>query len=97
MKFLDEEFKTKCKDEPKMVFETSFRTVPQQDNCDDCGVFTCMFADYVSREAEINFSQADMVNCRERIAWELIHGKFYNSNVGNCNRREIPVLSARKG
>lgn len=49
--------------------------VPQQQNCNDCGVFTLTFADYASRDAELSFSQRDMPNMRLRIAADVDSGK----------------------
>ena len=49
--------------------------MPQQDNSDDCGVFTLTFADYSSRAAEFGFSQLDMPAMRLRIAADISSGK----------------------
>ena len=34
-----------------------FQDIPQQMNGSDCGMFACKFAEYITREAEINFTQ----------------------------------------
>ena len=49
-------------------------TTPQQKNGFDCGVFTCMFADFLSRDLPLTFTQADVTKCRERIALSIING-----------------------
>ena len=48
---------------------------PQQLNGYDCGVFTCMFADFVSRDAPLNFDQSHVTKCRERIALSILQGR----------------------
>ena len=36
-----------------------FQDIPQQMNGSDCGMFACKFAEYITREADINFSQVN--------------------------------------
>ena len=45
--------------------------VPQQHNGSDCGVFTCKFADFESRNRELSFDQSHMTYFRMRIAAEV--------------------------
>jgi hypothetical protein len=45
--------------------------VPQQDNGNDCGVFMCKFADYLSGNLELRFDAGDMPYFRDRMALEL--------------------------
>ena len=47
---------------------------PQQENGFDCGVFTCMFADYLSRDAPLTFGQSTVTECRQRIALSIVKG-----------------------
>lgn len=50
--------------------------VPQQNNSDDCGVFTCKFGDWVSRGwKEFTFTSEHMDYFRSRIAHELLMGR----------------------
>lgn len=44
---------------------------PQQENGADCGIFACKFAEFISREAPVNFSQDDMQYYRKRMIWEI--------------------------
>jgi len=37
-------------------------------------VYTCMYMEYLSRDAPFRFSQRDIINFREQIAWEIISG-----------------------
>lgn len=47
--------------------------IPQQTNGSDCGVFTCKFADYISRDKPITFTQNNMPYFRKKMVWEIIH------------------------
>lgn len=51
---------------------------PKQENLWDCGVFVCMFAEYLARGAPLNFSQSDMHKFREQIAYEIEKKKLIN-------------------
>jgi hypothetical protein len=42
----------------------------------DCGIFTCMFADFLSRYLPLMFSQEHIDHCRERIAMSIMHGSI---------------------
>ncbi len=41
----------------------------------DCGVFTCMFADFLSMNCSLLFEQGHISQCRERIALSIMNGK----------------------
>ena len=45
---------------------------PLQQNDSDCGVFCCKVADYLSRDLQLDFSQADMKYFRKRMIWEIL-------------------------
>nr|XP_048285888.1 sentrin-specific protease 2-like [Myodes glareolus] len=47
--------------------------IPQQLNESDCGVFTCKYADYISRDQAVTFSQQHMPLFRKRMVWEILH------------------------
>lgn len=49
---------------------------PRQMNGSDCGVFSCMFAEHLSRSAPISFSQGDMPYFREKMILEISTGKL---------------------
>jgi len=38
----------------------------------DCGVFTCMFADFVTKDCEPVFQQEHITQCRQRIALSIM-------------------------
>lgn len=41
----------------------------------DCGVFTCMFADFISKDCPLLFEQEHISQCRERIALAILRGQ----------------------
>jgi len=54
------------------------RNVPQQKNNNDCGVFSCMIAEYITRNAPITFSQDNVVYFRKKMALEIVDGELWN-------------------
>ncbi|XP_060880475.1 uncharacterized protein LOC132952259 [Metopolophium dirhodum] len=65
---------------------------PQQSTTRDCAIFVCMYAEYLSRGAPLNFSQENMEIFRRQIALEIMKKKlkksvpshlFYNEEVIN--------------
>lgn len=51
---------------------------PQQQNGYDCGVFTCICANYVSQGKELRYGQKDMKLIRRRMAYEIIMKDLLN-------------------
>ena len=47
------------------------KKIPKQTNGSDCGMFTCKFAEYLSRRAKFTFSQSDMPYFRKRMIYEI--------------------------
>ncbi|CAN8199485.1 unnamed protein product [Coccothraustes coccothraustes] len=47
--------------------------IPQQNNGNDCGVFVCKFADFISRDKPIIFTPEHMPYFRRKMVWEIIH------------------------
>ncbi len=41
---------------------TSTESAPKQDNTFDCGAFICMFGYFISQDASLLFSQADVTS-----------------------------------
>ncbi|XP_033104112.1 sentrin-specific protease 1-like [Anneissia japonica] len=50
--------------------------IPLQMNGCDCGMFACKYAEYISRDATITFTQEDMPYFRRRMVWEIINKKL---------------------
>ncbi|XP_030386025.1 sentrin-specific protease 1-like [Scaptodrosophila lebanonensis] len=51
--------------------------LPKQSNGQDCGVFTCMYAEHVARGQPINFTQRDMLYFRHKMLLEICDGKLW--------------------
>ncbi|NXV83452.1 SENP2 protease, partial [Atlantisia rogersi] len=47
--------------------------IPQQENGSDCGVFICKYADCISRDEPMTFTQRHMPYFRRKMVLEIIH------------------------
>jgi len=79
MRYLKDEWSAKkgggqLPDADKWKIVGAERGVPQQYNGYDCGVFTCMFADFLSIDRPLSFNQDHINQCRERIALSIMKG-----------------------
>ena len=69
-------------DKRKERFDTSgfkkenVRDCPRQMNGSDCGVFSCMFAEFISRNRPISFGQQQMQYFRSKMMFEIVQGKL---------------------
>jgi hypothetical protein len=71
--FHDEHKDKKKSADPRVwTLEPCTTDTPRQRNVVDCGVFVCMFAEFLSRDRPLTFSQDDIYNCRDRIAHSLL-------------------------
>lgn len=52
------------------------KDIPQQMNGSDCGMFACMFAEYLSRDADITFDQQHMPYFRRKMVYEIVTGNL---------------------
>nr|BAI47563.1 sentrin specefic protease 1a [Xenopus laevis] len=50
--------------------------IPQQMNGSDCGMFACKYADYITKDKSITFTQHHMPYFRKRMVWEILHQKL---------------------
>lgn len=79
---LEQYLKDESMDKRKSAFDTSgwikesVTDCPRQMNGSDCGVFSCMFAEYVTRDHRINFSQDNMPYFRQKMILEICSGKL---------------------
>ncbi|XP_078036580.1 sentrin-specific protease 1 [Augochlora pura] len=65
-------------DKKKQQYDTSNwklecpKNIPQQMNGSDCGVFSCMFAEYICVNKKITFTQQDMPYFRNKMVYEIL-------------------------
>lgn len=50
--------------------------IPQQMNGSDCGVFSCTFAEFLTRDAKLTFRQEDMPYLRRKMVYEIKTGQL---------------------
>ncbi|KAM6924869.1 sentrin-specific protease 1 [Xenentodon cancila] len=50
--------------------------IPQQMNGSDCGMFTCKYADYITKDKPITFTQKHMPYFRRRMVWEIVNHRL---------------------
>ncbi|OQS00336.1 SUMO protease [Thraustotheca clavata] len=79
LRYLGDEHQHK-KNEPfdpsEWVLVESQPDTPQQGNSHDCGMFTCMFADYLSQNKELTFRQPNMKFFRRRMVLRTAQGSI---------------------
>ena len=59
------------------------KSTPQQKNGVDCGVFTIMFADYLSDNLKLSFTQKDIPKFRLKIGHHILNGKLDDYTVAS--------------
>ena len=68
-------------DKKESEFDTSgfklqnVKDIPRQMNGSDCGMFTLKYAEYLSRNVGITFTQEDMPYFRRRMVYEIVNNK----------------------
>ncbi|XP_056588792.1 sentrin-specific protease 1 isoform X1 [Triplophysa dalaica] len=50
--------------------------IPHQMNGSDCGMFTCKYAEYITKDRPITFTQKHMPYFRRRMVWEILNRKL---------------------
>lgn len=79
---LKEYFKQEHFDKKKRFLDLSnwkfenVQNIPKQNNDSDCGVFSCMYAEFLCAKRELNFSQNNMQYFRKKIIYETITGQL---------------------
>jgi sentrin-specific protease 1 len=53
------------------------KDIPRQQNSSDCGVFTCMFARYYTKNEPFSFKQDDMPQIRKKMVCEIIEKRLF--------------------
>lgn len=81
---LSEYLVLECKDKKQTEFDMSGWTlenvqgIPQQENGSDCGVFSCMYAEFITRNRPIVFTQQNMPYFRMKMIYEICTGQMLN-------------------
>ena len=52
------------------------KNIPRQYNSSDCGVFMCMFADYICQRKMVDFNHTDMVYFRKRMIINILRSNI---------------------
>ena len=52
------------------------KDIPQQMNGSDCGMFSCAFAEVLSRDADVTFSQENMPYLRRKMVLEILETRL---------------------
>ncbi|XP_037958920.1 uncharacterized protein LOC119688313 [Teleopsis dalmanni] len=79
---LEEYLKEESLDKQKKKMDTSGFVIeseedaPLQINDNDCGVFTCMFAEFITRDKAITFSQEHIEYFRHKMIVEIVQGEL---------------------
>ena len=55
------------------------KKIPQQMNGSDCGMFTCLYSEYLSRRARFTFSESDIPYFRRRMVYEICKNQILNT------------------
>lgn len=55
---------------------STMKKTPQQLNGFDCGVFVCITAEFVARNAPLSFTQDDMPKFRQKMVYEILTGEL---------------------
>lgn len=73
--YLKEEMKAKKNIEMDINcwVKVNMKNIPLQENLSDCGVFSCIYAEYISRGAQMDFTQEDMPYFRRKMVYEILH------------------------
>ena len=64
-------------DQPPLTWtRKAHKRIPHQNNGSDCGVFVCVYADYITTPCKFNFSNKDMLHFRKRITLQIKNGSL---------------------
>lgn len=79
---LIEYMKSESIDKKQTAFDTlgwsfgNVQDIPKQSNGSDCGVFCCMYAEFITRNQHLIFTQQDMIHFRMKMIYEIFTGKM---------------------
>ena len=78
-KFIERYYQEKGK---QVTFKIKkLHNIPTQQNSLDCGVFICLYAECIARNAWFNFRYTDIPNMRWKLIWELYNGAIKENVV----------------
>ena len=66
-------------DPNKIKLISPCKSIPQQINQSDCGVFVCQFMNYLCNDHTFNFTYINMDNFRRKIVLELLNRKLFEN------------------
>ena len=78
-RYLQDEWKDKkgyeLPNKEDWVLDSTSDGIPKQYNDFDCGVFVCMFVNYIFQGLELSFREDDMPHFRKRIALSIMNNR----------------------
>ena len=86
LKALERYLHDESMDKRKKPFDTSdfsiecVRDCPKQQNGSDCGVFSCQFAEFITRDSNVSFTQQHMQYFRRKMVYEIATGQLILGN-----------------
>jgi Ulp1 family protease len=94
----NEHMKDMCKDLPYEWKLYTMCKVPQQDttNTTDCGVFVCMYCDFILNDCKLDFNQHDITNSNWRDRMILSILLVEPKNDKEASNDDIVTLSSIK-
>ena len=63
---------------PETAFSRGYPRSPKQFNSYDCGIFICMYAEFITRDVMPTFTEAQMPDFRRQMAYEIIDKKLFD-------------------
>lgn len=83
IRILSEYLEKESLDKRNQIFDitpftrVNIKDAPKQDNRSDCGIFSCKIAEYITKNAELNFTQKDIPQFRQKMILEILNGKLF--------------------
>ena len=65
------------------------KSTPQQINGVDCGVYMCVFAERLARQASLAVTPATIIICRSLLIWEIASNQLYHQPSTDLNESLI--------
>jgi hypothetical protein len=101
MQYLQDEFK---KNDYNLIDQKNWSSktmcnVPQQDNTKDCGIFVCLYCDFILNECALDFTQDDIRygEWRKKMVLSILSMNNNDNDVSNpveCFERPRPEIAS---